>query len=78
MKLAKIAVRKRFIKPSSGSILNKRFIISFVYIVVTNLKETLKKMWHTDCEFCRKSRMLILWLILMLIADALWFHLLIN
>ncbi|MCO4798396.1 MAG: hypothetical protein KC484_04225 [Colwelliaceae bacterium] len=42
------------------------------------LQTSLKKIWHTDCEFCRKSRMILFWLILMIIADAFWFHLLID
>ncbi|WP_268875713.1 hypothetical protein [Cognaticolwellia aestuarii] len=41
-------------------------------------KLSFKQWWHTDCQFCRKARMIILWLILMLIADALWFGLIIH
>ncbi|WP_268245255.1 hypothetical protein [Thalassotalea profundi] len=39
------------------------------------MKKTLKELWHTDCQFCRKARMTILWLVLMMLADVLWFHL---
>ncbi len=45
---------------------------------MNHITKKLVAWWYTDCAFCRKSRMIILWLILMLIADALWFHLLIK
>jgi len=41
-------------------------------------KSTFKQWWQTDCQFCRKSRMIIFWLVLMLIADGLWFGLIIH
>ncbi|WP_257172113.1 hypothetical protein [Colwellia sp. M166] len=41
-------------------------------------KSSFKQWWHTDCQFCRKARMIIFWLILMLAADALWFGLIIH
>jgi len=31
--------------------------------------------WQTDCPICRRVRLLVFWLALMLAADALWFHL---
>lgn len=34
--------------------------------------------WHTECQYCKKARMIILWLTLMLIVDFMWFHLLIK
>lgn len=34
--------------------------------------------WHTQCQYCKKARMLIFWLLLMLLADAMWFNLLIK
>jgi len=42
------------------------------------MKKTWLQWWHTDCAFCRKARMIILWIILMVIADVMWFHLLIH
>lgn len=38
--------------------------------------EQVKKWWHTDCAFCKKTRLLLLWFILMLVVDYFWFHLL--
>jgi hypothetical protein len=42
------------------------------------MKKSLVEWWHTDCKYCRKARMIFLWLILMIVADAMWFHLLIK
>ncbi len=32
--------------------------------------------WQSDCAICLKTRRLLLWLLLMLLADYFWFHLL--
>jgi len=41
-----------------------------------SLINQIKQWWNTDCPFCKKARLLLLWLIIMLIIDYLWFHLL--
>ncbi|WP_275403653.1 hypothetical protein [Colwellia sp. Arc7-D] len=41
-------------------------------------KSTFKQWWQTDCQFCKKSRMIVFWLILMLVVDGLWFGLIIH
>ena len=38
-------------------------------------REKIRALWHTDCQFCRRARLLLLWLVLMFIVDGLYFHL---
>jgi len=40
-----------------------------------NKKSFLKQWWHTDCKLCQKTRLFVLWVVIMLVIDALWFHL---
>lgn len=40
------------------------------------LVDKIKQWWNTDCPFCKKTRLLLLWLVVMLVTDYLWFHLL--
>ena len=42
------------------------------------MKSSWVSWWHTQCPYCKKARMLIFWLLLMLLADAMWFNLLIK
>jgi len=53
-----------------------RIIEKIKNIIENEMRKSFMAWWNTDCEFCKKSRLLIFWLILMLIADAMWFHLL--
>ncbi len=43
--------------------------------MLKNLSKKMAKWWHTDCQFCRRARLIIIWLVVMLLADAFWFHL---
>jgi len=42
----------------------------------TTLMTQLKHWWQTDCPFCKKARLLLVWLLLMGVVDYFWFHLL--
>jgi len=36
----------------------------------------LRQWWKTECKYCKRARLILLWFILMLIVDYYWFHLL--
>ena len=36
---------------------------------------TFKNWWRTDCKVCQKMRQILLWLVLMIVIDMFWFHL---
>lgn len=38
-------------------------------------QDKVKALWYTECQFCRRARLLLLWLVLMFIVDGLYFHL---
>ena len=44
----------------------------------TQQLKRLTQWWHTDCQFCLRARRIIFWLLLMLVADYFWFHLIFN
>ena len=39
------------------------------------MKQSFKQWWNTECKFCRQTRLILVWLILMFAADYFWFHL---
>jgi len=34
--------------------------------------------WRTQCQFCKRARMIAIWLLIMIVADGLWFNLIIK